>query len=55
MATQTCKDCNEPVSSEIYRCPHCRRATFGGIVNDLIRSEFVLVVLLVICFKFLTV
>ena len=55
MATQNCKDCDEPVSSETYRCPHCRRATLGGIVNDVIRNEFVLVVLLVICFKFLAV
>ena len=53
MAMQACKDCNEPVSSEIYRCPHCKRATLGGIVNDLVRTEFVLAVLLVICFKFL--
>ncbi len=55
MATQPCKDCDGPVSPIAYKCPHCRRATFGGIVNDLIRTEFVLVVLLVICFKFLAV
>ena len=53
MATKPCQDCGEPVSSEAYNCPHCRRMTVGGVVNSVLSTEFILVMLLIICFKFL--
>ena len=40
MATQSCLDCEKPVSLGAYHCPNCRRLTSHGSSIFLMRVTF---------------
>ena len=44
MATQSCLDCKEAVSSAAYHCPHCRRLTNYGQMIFIIRVSMLAIV-----------
>ncbi len=46
MATQPCRDCDQPVSLTAYYCPNCGRVMINGFFFNLIIGGIFIVLLL---------